>query len=80
MTKNERKEKVNNIVNDYCILLDDLCKSNRNIAFIYYVDYMNKLSGVFDVLAIDSTMSLDEYEKFCNECLGKLELIYNKYR
>lgn len=80
MTKNERKEKVHEIVNVYCILFESLCKSNRNNAFRYYHDYMNKISGVFDLLAYDSTISLYEFNKLHNECLDKLELIYNKYK
>lgn len=80
MTKNEIKERVNEIVNVYCILFDSLCKSNRNNAFIYYHDYINKISGIFTLLAYDSPLPIYEFNKFHNECLAKLELIYDKYK
>lgn len=50
------------------------------IMLLYYNDYMNKISGVFNLLAYESTISLYEFNKLHNECLNKLELIYNKYK
>lgn len=39
-----------------------------------------KYLAFFDLLAYDSTISLYEFNKLHNECLDKLELIYNKYK
>lgn len=80
MKNNEIKEKLNEIMNYYCVLFENLCKSDRDNAYIYYCDYINRISGIFDLLAYESAISLDEHSKFHNECLDKLEIIYNKYK
>ena len=79
MTKQEIKEKLNGIINYYCVVFDSLCKSDKDNAYIYYWDYINRISGIFDLLSYESALSLDEHSKFHNECLDKLEIIYNKY-
>ena len=80
MKKNEIKEKVNKVVDDYCILFDSLCKRNRNKSFRYYSEYMNKLSGIFDLLVYDDSLSIEEYVNFHKECLDKLKEVYNEYK
>lgn len=74
-----KKKKLNGIINYYCVVFDSLCKSDRNNASIYY-DYINRISGIFDLLSYESALSLDEHSKFHNEVLDKLEIIYNKYK
>lgn len=78
MAKQE-KEKVYDIVNYYCEVLDELCKNNIENSCTYYFTFIDKLSGVFDMLSYDKSLSLEECENFHNECLDKLEEIYNKY-
>ena len=73
------KEKVYDIVNFYCEVLEKLCKNNKENAFNYYLSFNKMLSGVFDLLAYDFSLSIEEYDNLHNECLDKLEEIYNKY-
>ena len=73
------KEKVYDILNDYCEELEKLCKNNIENSCTYYLSFISKLSGVFDILAYDNSLSTEEYVNLHNECLDKLEEIYNKY-
>lgn len=73
------KEKVYEIVNGYCEILEKLCKNNNEKSCTYYLSFIKKLSGVFDLLSYDSSLSSEEYVNLHNECLDKLEEVYNKY-
>lgn len=73
------KERVYKITEDYCEALTNLCKKYPDSAFRYYNDFIEKLSGVFDLFAGANDMSVEEYVDMYNECGDKLDEVYNKY-
>ena len=79
MTKLKIREAVNNIVNDYCEKYNSLCNKDKVNASIYYMEFIYKMIGVFDLLAHDCSFTCEEHEAFLIECLGKIHEIYHNY-
>ena len=73
------KEKVYEITENYCEVLTNLCKKNHDSAFRYYMDFTKKLSGVFDLFAVNNDIPVSEYVDMYNECRDKLDEVYNEY-
>lgn len=79
MTKLETREAVNSIVNCYCEEYESLCKKDKVNPSIYYMEFIYKIIGVFDLLSHDYSFNCEEHEAFLTECLGKIHEIYHNY-
>nr|DAM40731.1 MAG TPA: hypothetical protein [Caudoviricetes sp.] len=79
MTKLEMREAVNNIVNGYCETYNFLCNKDKVNSSIYYMEFIHKIIGVFDLLSYDYSFTCEEHEAFLTECLGKIHEIYHNY-
>ena len=79
MTKLEMREAVNNIVNDYCETYVSICNKAKVNASIYYMEFIYKITGLFDLLSYEYSFTCEEHEAFLIECLGKMHKIYHDY-
>ena len=79
MTKLEMREDVNNIVNGYCETYNSLCNKDKANASIYFMEFIYKITGVFDLLSHDYSFTCEEHTAFLKESLGKIREIYRNY-
>lgn len=79
MTKSKTREIVNNIVNGYCEEYESLCNKDKDYSSIFYMKFVDKIIGIFDLLTHDSSFTCGEHVTFLKECISKIYEIYNKY-
>ena len=79
MTKFEIREVVNSIVNGYCEEYESLCNKDKEYSSIFYMKFVDKIIGIFDLLSHDYSFTCDEHVTFLKECISKIYVIYHNY-